>query len=198
MLRKQLTVAWFVALALSVAAFGFAACKKEPKNKGKTGDMAAAMDQTDPPATPVEMAADGMGALDMAAADMAAMDTNDDTDDMAADPTIPTAGQATARMILIGWKDSSVPVEVKRSKDDARKLAEAALADAKRDASEKNFIKLVKKYSDTAKESGGKVGPFGPKEVPAYIAKAVFPLKKNGVSAIVETKAGFHIFMRTK
>ena len=44
----------------------------------------------------------------------------DGDDDMAPDPTIPTKGQATARMILIGWKESAVPAEVKRTKAEAK------------------------------------------------------------------------------
>jgi PPIC-type PPIASE domain len=192
MLRRPMLIVGIATLALCLT--GVTGCKKKPGNKAGTGaDMGAAMDP--PPGTPVEMAPDAMDAVDA----MDAMDAMEPDDDMSPDPTLPTKGQATARMILIGWKESTVPAEVKRTKAEAKTLADKALAEAKaKPGNEKHFTALVKKYADAFKDGGGKVGPFNPKEGMPYIVKAVFPLKVGGVSGIVETKAGFHIFMRTK
>lgn len=191
MLRKHMQIVGIAALALCVT--GVTGCKKKTGNKAGTGaDMGAAMDSEPPPGMPVEMAPDAPDAMD-------AMEPTDPDDDTASDPTIPQKGQATARMILIGWKESTVPAEVKRTKAEAKALADKVLTEAKaKPGNEKAFIALVKKYADAFKETGGKVGPFNPKEGMPYIVKAVFPLKVGGVSGIVETKAGFHIFMRTK
>ncbi len=198
MLRRHMQILGIATLALCITAA--AGCNKKPSDKAGTGaNMGAAMDP--PPGMPVEMAADPMGAMDaMGATDaMGAMDAMDIDDDMAPDPTIPTKGQATARMILIGWKESAVPAEVKRTKAEAKALIEKVLKEAKtKPGNEKHFTALVKKYADAFKDGGGKVGPFNPKEGMPYIVKAVFPLKVGGVSGVVETKAGFHIFMRTK
>ncbi len=194
------TTALTVAVLTLTLGLGLSACKKKAADKaGKSGDMTAmGMDENDPnqpEARPVEMAADMAG-------DMAAPADTDSDDGMIAttDPTIPKAGQATARMILIPWKDAeNLAEEISRSKADAKKLADEVLAKAKAAPTEKNFAKLVKKYSmGPTKDNGGKVGPFGPKDVPAFIAKAVFPLKKGAISNVVESKSGFHIFMRTK
>lgn len=188
MLRRNMQLVVVATLALCIT--GLAGCKKKAGNKAGTGtDMGASMDTAPPPGMPVEMAPDAMRPLD-------AMEPDDD---MSPDPTIPTKGQATARMILIGWKESTVPAEVKRTKAEAKALAEKVLKLAKaKPGNEKAFSALVKKHADAFKETGGKVGPFNPKEGMPYIVKAVFPLKVGGVSGIVETKAGFHIFMRTK
>jgi hypothetical protein len=189
MLRKHLQIASIAALALCMV--GFAACKKKPGNKAGSGaDMSASMDPAPPPGMPVEMAPEAMNAVDP-------MDPMDADNDMSPDPTIPQKGQATARMILIGWKESTVPAEVKRTMAEAKALAEKVLKEVK-PGNEKHFVSLVKKYADAFKDTGGQVGPFNPKEGMPYIVKAVFPLKVGGVSGIVETKAGFHIFMRTK
>jgi hypothetical protein len=194
--------------ALAVFALGTLlatpACNKKAADKsgGGGGGTMGAMGEDDPAQPdprPVEMAADM--APDMAP-DMRAPADRDPDDGMIAgtDPTIPKEGQAAARMILIPWKDAENLVEeISRSKADAKALAKKVLDQAKAKPTEKNFAKLAKKHSmGPTKENGGKVGPFGPKDVPAYIAKAVFPLKKGGISGIVETKSGFHIFMRTE
>lgn len=194
MLRRHMQILAVAILALGVG--GLMGCNKKKGNKTGTGtDMGAGMDSEPPPGAPVEMAADAMDAMDMADA----MDPADPDDDMGADPTIPKKGQATARMILIGWKESAGPAETKRTKAEAKALAEKVLAAAKtKPGNEKHFISLVKKHADAFKENGGKVGPFDQKEGMPYIVKAVFPLKVGGISGIVETKAGFHVFMRTK
>lgn len=190
-----MTAAWLLTLAMG---FQMAACKKKkpaPNASQSTPAPMAVGDTMEPPARPVERAAGDPGVM-RAAPDQdpaGAMDT-------APDPTVPAKGQATARMILIPWKDAeNLAEELTRSKAEARTLAETVLKEARAKPTEAAFAKLVKKYSiGSLKENGGKVGPFGPKDVPAFFAKAVFSLKPGQISGIVESKSGFHIFMRTK
>ena len=203
MLSSHRTVTLLLATLVGLS-LGLAGCKKKaPKAGGaKDAPSAASMDAmgeddpTQPQPRPVERGADAMDPETMAPPDK-----DPDAADMAAvDPNAPPAGQATARMILIPWKDAeNVVEELKRTKEEAKTLAEAALKEAKAKPTEATFTELVKKHSaGPTKESGGKVGPFGPKDVPAYIAKAVFALPKGGISDIVETPSGYHIFMRTE
>lgn len=191
----MMTASLFLTLALG---FQLGACKKKKPAPNASQSVAAPMavgEAMEPPAGPVERSAGGLA--DMRAAPdqdpIGAMDT-------APDPTVPTKGQATARMILIPWKDAeNLAEELKRTKAEARSLAETVLKEARAKPTEAAFTKLVKKYSiGSLKENGGKVGPFGPKDVPPFFAKAVFSLKPGQVSGIVESKSGFHIFMRTK
>ncbi len=194
MLHSKARTAVTAALVLClVGAFG---CNKKKTGQPDPGSQgSSSMDTAPPPGMPVEMAPDPMRMIDPSKI----MDNMEPDSDPGPDPTIPQKGQATARMILIGWKDSAVPADVKRTKTEARAIAEKVLKEARaKPGDEKHFVKLVKKYADAFKETGGKVGPFSPKEGLPYIVKAVFPLKVGGVSAIVETKAGFHIFMRTR
>ena len=193
--------------ALLVQAMVFTACKKKPaesESSAKTtgaGDMTA--EDPDEPATrPVETDPQAMDpeAKDPEAMAPADKDPEDADREAATDPTLPEEGQATARMILIPWKDAEhLMEELKRTKEEAKTLAETVLKEARAKPTEAAFTALVNKHSSgPTKESGGKVGPFGPKDVPAYIAKAVFALKKGGISDLVETPSGYHIFMRTR
>ncbi len=187
MLRRHMQMVGIAVLALGMVALVGCNKKKSDKTGAGTG-MGAAMDTEPPPGMPVEMAPDGMDAMNPVDPMV--------PDDMGADVEIPKKGQATARMILIGWKESAGPKETKRTKAEAKALAEKALAAAKaKPGNEKAFAALVKKYSDGPNVV---VGPFNPTEGQPYIVKAVFPLKVGGVSGILERKAGFYIFMRTK
>jgi hypothetical protein len=204
--HRSITLAAVAILGLSL---GLAGCKKKTaKEGGAQGAPGSAsmeaMEEDDmgqPPPRPVERGEDGMDPEPMDPDPMSPPDREPADGEMAAaDPSLPTEGQAAARMILIPWKDAeNVVEELKRTKEEAKALAETVLKEAKAKPTEDNFSTLVKKHSaGPTKESGGKVGPFGPKDVPAYIAKAVFALKKGGISDLVETPSGFHIFMRTE
>lgn len=58
-----------------------------------------------------------------------------------------------------------------------------------------DFEKLAKEYSITSEgEKGGDLGYFGEKDMPIFITRNVFSLKKGEYSHIVESKYGFHIF----
>ena len=139
MLRRHIIIAAVAGLALALTGTALTGCKKKTDKKtGAAGDMAP-MDMP-PPSTPVEMAAGTMDAPGMRPAAM-------DADDMAADDDKPKAGEMTLRMLTVGWKESAIAVELKRSKADAKKIIEKALAEAKKAKGEKAFVKVVKKFS---------------------------------------------------
>jgi len=98
-----------------------------------------------------------------------------------------------------------IKVDEKRSKDEARKLAEKVLKEAKNlDKDPRSFNMLVTKYSDDegSKRRGGDLGYFerteeGGKMVKAF-SDAAFSLKNVGdLSGVAETEHGFHIIKLT-
>lgn len=195
MLRFNHRTLALLALTLGFMLGSATACKKKGGDKAKkSGDMTGQM-------TGDDMAADDMAAPDMAADDMDADDMAAEmtAPDMGADPTLPTKGQAAGRMILIVWKEVDATETVKRSKTEAKALAEKVLKEARAKATEADFTKLAKKHNvGPLNENGGKLSPFGPDDVAPFIAKAVFALKVGGVSDVIESPAGYHIFLRTK
>ena len=116
----------------------------------------------------------------------------DDTEDKT--PTDPTArpGSIQAQMILIGWKGGAG--DAKRTPAQAETLAKKVIAEAKK---EKNFSKLVDKYSDGPKTNKGRTPPMTPEEA-APIFKPVFKLKVGDVTAPVKGSKGYYIFKRIK
>lgn len=57
------------------------------------------------------------------------------------------------------------------------------------------FEKLAKTFSITSEsETGGDLGYFGEKDMPAFIVNTVFSLKKGEISDVVQSRYGFHIF----
>lgn len=111
-----------------------------------------------------------------------------------------TAGKdfVTAQQILIAWKgaDRSAP-GIKRSKDEAKKLADEL---HKKAVAGEDFGELAKANSDDpdGKERLGSLGTIkrGGGKLPIY--EKVFDLAEGGVSEVVESKMGFHIFKRTQ
>lgn len=111
-----------------------------------------------------------------------------------------TAGKdfVTAQQILITWKgaDRSAP-GIKRSKDEAKKLADEL---HKKAVAGEDFGELAKANSDDpdGKERLGNLGTIkrGGGKLPIY--EKVFDLPEGGVSEVVESKMGFHIFKRTQ
>ncbi|MGB1275225.1 MAG: foldase protein PrsA [Nannocystaceae bacterium] len=84
--------------------------------------------------------------------------------------------------------------DVKRSKQDAQKLAEKVRAEI---ASGKAFGEAAKKYGeDGSSERGGDLGPVGRGMFAIPYEKAAFALEANELSAVVETDFGFHIIQR--
>lgn len=98
-----------------------------------------------------------------------------------------------------------VKVDEKRTKADAKKIADKVLKEAKAGIKDpKSFSELVKKYSDDegSKRRGGDIGFFerteeGGKMVKAF-SDASFSLKEIGdMSELVETEFGYHIIKLT-
>src|ERR1035437_7215046 len=112
---------------------------------------------------------------------------------------------AKVRHILISFAGGGAAPEVKRSKEQAKKLADSLLVLLKKDL--KQFATFVKDYSD----DGGKKLPPGKKEGEEYMGKDgnygwmndntgfVEPFKnfglqsKKGTLGVVETNFGYHI-----
>ena len=111
-------------------------------------------------------------------------------------------GYAYGAHILITYKDSELTkvdtsITATRSKEDARKRAEEALKKAKLPGAK--FGDLAKQYSDDkgTKDKNGDLGqPLIRGMAPSMMTEAVIGLAEGGISGIVETPYGFHIFKR--
>ena len=100
------------------------------------------------------------------------------------------------RHILVRYKGAkNAEPKIKRSKEEAQKLAEKLRAEAT--APKADFAALAKKKSeDSSAERGGDLGDVGRGLfAPAYEA-AAFALGPGEVSAVVETDFGFHVIQR--
>lgn len=99
-----------------------------------------------------------------------------------------------ARHILIAHKDSEVGGS-KRSKAEAKTLATEL---RKKIIDKKINWALASKQSDDKESHLGDLGLFAESEMVDNFSAAVLKLKVGDISAIVETKFGFHIIQRTK
>jgi len=97
--------------------------------------------------------------------------------------------------ILIRYQGAKRADEaIKRSKQDAQKLAEKIRAEI---VAGKAFAKVAKKYGeDGSSERGGDLGPVGRGMFAIPYEKAAFALEANELSDVVETDFGFHIIKR--
>jgi parvulin-like peptidyl-prolyl isomerase len=119
-------------------------------------------------------------------------------------PAAPPPSQAAApekvkaSHILFMYKGSSrAPETVTRSKEEAKKAAEAVLAELKKDSSK--FADLARKQSDCpSKDQGGDLGEFGRGVMAKPFETAAFALKPGEISDVVETEFGYHVIQRTK
>jgi hypothetical protein len=113
----------------------------------------------------------------------------------------PTAAeeQIGTSHLLVQYKGSErADKSITRSKDEARKLANEALAKAKKG---QDFAAVVGQYSDEpgAKARGGALPKFGRSSAFDQTFKdAAFKLKPGELSPVVETKFGFHVIKRTE
>ena len=112
----------------------------------------------------------------------------------------PAGEQIEAQHLVVMHKDSMrVPAGVTRTKEEAKKRAEEALAKLKKGTA---FDQLVKDYSDEggagARTPAGTLGTFGKGRMDPAFEAGAFALKPGETSGVVESKFGFHIIKRNK
>ena len=105
-----------------------------------------------------------------------------------------------AQHLLVMHKDSMrAPPGVTRTKEEAKKRADEALAKIKGGA---NFDDIVKQYTDEPGAAGktppGDLGTFGHGRMVPPFDQAAFALKPGELSGVVETPFGYHIIKRLK
>lgn len=111
-------------------------------------------------------------------------------------PQRPGTERIRASHILIAYQGAARS-QATRSKDEAKKLAEAVL---KRVQAGNDFASIAKEVSDdpTAKARGGDLGAFDRFTMTKPFADAAFALSVGQTSGLVETEFGFHIIKRTE
>jgi len=106
--------------------------------------------------------------------------------------------EISASHILIAHKGGErADAKVTRTKDEAKKLADKVLKEAKADGAD--FAALATKHSDgPSKTKGGDLGSFEKGKMHENFEAAAWKLKVGDISGVVETPFGFHIIKRTK
>ncbi len=100
-------------------------------------------------------------------------------------------------ILVMHDKSERKPENVHRTKEEARKRANDALARIRKGA---DFDDMVTLYSDEpgAAERHGDLGVFQKKDMVHGFAEAAFNIDVGQVSEVVETPFGFHIIKRTE
>jgi parvulin-like peptidyl-prolyl isomerase len=158
-------------LILPLALLAFA-CEEEPKDSPNASAASAASEAAPaPPSTP----------------------------EQAPEPKPEKPPEAVAAQhVLIAYRGAkNAPKEVKRSKKEARALAEEIAKKAKDGA---DFTGLVKEHSEDpgTKDRLGSLGKFTPDKMVKPFSDAAFALKVDEVSDVVETEFGFHVIKRNQ
>ncbi len=115
-------------------------------------------------------------------------------------PPAPAAEEQIATShLLVQWKGSQrAPATITRTKEEARKRADEALAKIKKG---QDFATVVGDYSDEpgAKQRGGVLPKFGRSSAfdPRF-KEGAFKLKAGEVSGLVESDFGYHVIKRTE
>jgi parvulin-like peptidyl-prolyl isomerase len=111
----------------------------------------------------------------------------------------PAGEWITCQHILIAYKGAkNAPYAVSRTKEEAKKRAEEALAKAKDPSMD--FEDVVALYSDdpASKERRGSLGKITKDKVVKEFADAAWALDEGQISGVVETPFGFHIIKRNQ
>ena len=106
--------------------------------------------------------------------------------------------RVSASHLLVQYKGSlRAGANVTRTKEEAKKRAEEALAKARKGAA---FEKIVAEYTDEpgGAARGGKLGTFPRQAMVKPFADAAFALKPGQISDLVETDFGYHVILRTE
>jgi peptidyl-prolyl cis-trans isomerase NIMA-interacting 1 len=100
--------------------------------------------------------------------------------------------------VLIAFKGAkNAPKTVKRSRAEAKNLAEKVLAEARAGG---DFSELAVRYSDDPGAKGS-LGNLGKRKRDAFVpafADAAFRLQEGQISDVVETEFGFHVIKRNQ
>ncbi len=103
-----------------------------------------------------------------------------------------------AQHVLVAYRGAKgAPRDVKRTKAEARKLAEEILAKARAGT---EFAKLAEQYSDDpgTKTNLGNLGKFTKDKMVPEFAGPAFALREGEISDVVETPFGFHVIKRNQ
>ncbi len=104
------------------------------------------------------------------------------------------ADSAKANHILVSWEGLSTAGDTKRTKEEAKKLADSILGLVKTDVTK--FEALAKEYSadQSNKDKAGDLGYFGPgRMVPTFNDFVFVEGNKSGDMGVVETSFGYHV-----